>query len=101
VTPQPLGKDSNNRQADAFSKNQALGAAISKPLHDAIQVNIGAMEEDRHKPIVIGSSSSDSASGDLTKQTASVLSKSVKAKDEGMKKSSSFSSSSISSSSSS
>jgi hypothetical protein len=62
LRPQPPGKDSNKRQVDAFTENQALGAAISKPSHDANQVESGAMEEDHHKPIVIGSSSSDSAS---------------------------------------
>jgi hypothetical protein len=51
---QPPGEDSDDRQADASTKNQALGAAISKPSHDAIQVDSDAMEEDRHKPIVIG-----------------------------------------------
>jgi hypothetical protein len=102
LTPQPLGDDSDDRQAVAFTENQALGAAISKPSHDANQVDSNAMEEDHHKPIVTGSSSSDSAFGVLSKQTASVLSKeSVKAEDESMKKSSSLSSSSSSSSSSS
>jgi hypothetical protein len=33
---------------DAFTKNQALGATISKPLHDIIQVDTDTMEEDRH-----------------------------------------------------
>jgi hypothetical protein len=36
VTPQPPGKDSDDRQADAFTENQALGAATSKPSHDAL-----------------------------------------------------------------
>jgi hypothetical protein len=89
VTPQPPDKDSDNRQANAFTKNQASGAAISKPfLHDAIQVDSNAMEEDCHEPTVIGSSSSDSASGDLSKQNASVLSESEKAEYKSMKKSS-------------
>jgi hypothetical protein len=87
VTPQPPGKESNDRQADASTKIQALGAAISKPSHDAMQVNSDAMEEDCHEPIVIGSSSSHSASGhNLSKQTASVLSKSEKVKDESIQK---------------
>jgi hypothetical protein len=102
LIPQPPGDDSDDRQADAFTENQALGAAISKPSHDANQVDSKAMEEDHHKPIVIASSSSDAASGVLSKQTASLLSEeSVKAKDESVKKSSSSSSSSSSFSSSS
>jgi hypothetical protein len=101
VTPQPPGEDSDDRQADAFTENQALGAATSKPSHDAIQADSNAMEEDHHEPIVIGSSSSDSASGVLFTQTASVLSKSVKAEDKSMKESSSSLSPSSSSSSSS
>jgi hypothetical protein len=55
------------------------------------------MEEDHHELIVIGSSSSDSTCGDLSKQTASLLSESVKVKDESMQKSNSSSSSSSSS----
>jgi hypothetical protein len=101
VTPQPPGKDSDDREADALTENQALGAAISKPLHNAIQVDSDAMEEDHHAPIVIGSSSSDSTSGDFSKQTASVLSESVKVEDKSMQKSNSSSSSSSSSSTSS
>jgi hypothetical protein len=101
VTPQPPGEDSDNREADAFTENQALGAAISKPLHNAIQVDRDTMEENYHETIVIGGSSSDSTSGDLSKQTASVLSKSVKVKEESMQKSNSSSSSSSSSSTSS
>jgi hypothetical protein len=55
VTPQPPGEDSDDREADAFTENQALGAAISKPSHNGIQVDSNAMEEDHPEPIVIGS----------------------------------------------
>jgi hypothetical protein len=82
LTQQPPDDNSDNRQADAFTENQALGAAISKPSHDTHQVDSNAMEEDHHKTI----SSSDSK-------------ESVKAEDVSMKKSSSSLSSSSSSSS--
>jgi hypothetical protein len=84
VTPQPPGEDSDDREADTFTENQALGAAISKPSHNTIQVDSNTMEEDHHEPTVIGSSSSDSTSGNLSKQIASVLSESVKVEDESM-----------------
>jgi hypothetical protein len=96
VTPQPPGND--DMDVDAFTENQALGAAISQPSKEVLEADSDAMEEDRRNPIIIGSSSSDQASDDIS---GSAPSASVQEEDASMTKSSNSPSSSSDSSSSS